>query len=277
MRDILAYASNHQTFTPSLCYAAALAKQFEARLNALYVQEPITYLPTYAAIGLVAEIARFTEEEVEAARQNGARFTRWASDRGVAENDWMVVEGALKPVLAEICNWHDLLVLGVGGDSGWGSVGRVGELLLSCGAPCVVVPERSAIPTSEARLASIAVAWNGSPESVRVIHAALPLLARADRVTLIDGETVDPTANLVRFSPMRIEPYLARHGVKVVRRRLEVGGDEAGAALLAAAHEAQADLLVMGAYGKSRFSEWLLGGATRHVLEYATLPLFMRH
>ena len=76
---------------------------------------------------------------------------------------------------------------------------------------------------------------------------------------------------------MRIEPYLARHGVKVVRRRLEVGGDEAGAALLAAAHEAQADLLVMGAYGKSRFSEWLLGGATRHVLEYATLPLFVRH
>jgi len=34
---------------------------------------------------------------------------------------------------------------------------------------------------------------------------------------------------------------------------------------------------VMGAYGRARFSEWIFGGATRHVLEHARLPLFMRH
>jgi nucleotide-binding universal stress UspA family protein len=277
MRDILVYASNHETFPASVQYAAGLAKQFDAQLNAIYVQEPITYLPTYAAMELVAEIIRFTEEQVEEAKRNRAKFKQWASDRGIAGNDWMVAEGMLKPVLAETCNWHDLLVLGVGGEAGWGSVGRVGELLLTCGAPCIVVPERQDASVPDANLDSIAVAWNGSPESVRVIHAALPLLARAKRVTLIDGEFVDPEIRFTRFSPMQIEAYLAQHGVTVEKRRLEVSDDKAGEALLAAAREAGAGLLVMGAYGKSRFSEWFFGGATRHVLEHATMPLFMRH
>jgi nucleotide-binding universal stress UspA family protein len=277
MRDILVYASNHETFPASMQYAAGLAKQFNAQLNAIYVQEPITYLPTYAAMELVAEIIRFTEEQVEEANRNRVKFKKWASDRGVAGNDWMVAEGMLKPVLAETCNWHDLLVLGVGGESGWSSVGRVGELLLTCGAPCIVVPEGLGASVAEASLDSIVVAWNGSPESVRVVHSALPLLTRAKRVTLIDGEFVDPEIRFTRFSPMQIESYLAQHGVVVIKRRLEVSDDKAGEALLAAAREAQAELLVMGAYGKSRFSEWFLGGATRHVLEHATMPLFMRH
>jgi len=58
---------------------------------------------------------------------------------------------------------------------------------------------------------------------------------------------------------------------------LEASDDNAGPAILAAAAGASADILVMGAYGRSRFSEWMLGGVTLHVLENAALPLFLRH
>jgi nucleotide-binding universal stress UspA family protein len=277
MHDILAYAGNHETFTPSLQYAASLANQLDARVDMLYVQEPITILPSSAAMGLVAEIAKFTSEQIETAKRNQAKFRRWAADRGASNSDWMVIEGMLRLVLAETCNWHDLLVLGIGGETKWGSVARLGEVLLTCGVPCILVPEGPSASPPTANLSSIAIAWSGSPESVRAIHAALPLLKRAGHVTVIDGEFVDPQIHLTRFSPMEIGSYLARHGIKFTKRRLEISDERAGEALLATARDFKADLLVMGAYGKSRFSEWFFGGATRHVLEHANMPLFMRH
>jgi len=109
------------------------------------------------------------------------------------------------------------------------------------------------------------------------VHAALPFLRRAERVVLIHGETVDPSITFTRIPPFDVEAYLAQHGVKIEKRLIDVSDDKAGEALLAIAGEVHADVLVMGAYGRTRFSEWFFGGATRYVLEQATIPLFMRH
>ena len=69
----------------------------------------------------------------------------------------------------------------------------------------------------------------------------------------------------------------ARHGVTIALRRLarEAGG--VGDTLLAAAADAGADMLVMGAYGHSRFREFVFGGATRHVLRHMTMPTLLSH
>ncbi len=274
MHDILVYASNYRTFTPSMHYAAGLAKLFGARLNAIYVQEPVTIVPSYAALELVAEIQKFTDEQIAAAGEQRAKFHAWASGLGVVEHDWLIAEGRVRQTMAEACNWHDLLVLGLRGESEWGGVAQAGEILLTCGTPCIVVPEDC---PHAADLKSIAVAWNGTPESVRAMHAALPLLKRAERVTLLHGEFVDPFVTFTQIPPMDVDAYLGRHGVKFEKRKLEASDDRAGEALLSMAGQAHADLLVMGAYGRTRFSEWFFGGATRHVLEHAAIPLFMRH
>ena len=47
--------------------------------------------------------------------------------------------------------------------------------------------------------------------------------------------------------------------------------------LLDAALGAAANLLVMGAYGRTRFSEWVFGGATRSLLRDAPFPVFLRN
>jgi len=274
MRDILVYASNHSAFTPSMHYAAEMAKQFGTALNALYVQEPVTIVPSYAAMELLAEIRKFTDEQIAAARVQRERFRAWATEIGIKTNDWTIVEASMRQAIAETCNWHDLLVLGMRGESEWGGVAQVGEILLTCGAPCIVVPEDR---SSAAKFGTIAIAWNGRPESVRAVHAALPLLKRAERVVLIHGEATDPFITFTRIPPFDVEAYLAQHSVKIEKRPLDVSDDKAGEALLAVASEVHADLLVMGAYGRTRFSEWFFGGATRHVLEHATMPLFMRH
>jgi nucleotide-binding universal stress UspA family protein len=50
-----------------------------------------------------------------------------------------------------------------------------------------------------------------------------------------------------------------------------------GERLVADAVAAGADLLVMGAYGRSRMRETIFGGATRSVLHESALPVLMAH
>jgi hypothetical protein len=189
------------------------------------------------------EFCAFVAEEVKSAQRAEPAFCKWAGERGAPRARWQVAEGQLSEVLAYVANWHDLLILESGTRAPWSSISELGEVLLTCGVPCVLVPDSY---TRAVSFETIAVAWNGSMESIRAIHAAMALLKRAKRIVLIHGE--------------RTAPY-----------------DLVGSELLTAAWESRADMLVMGAYGRARFSEWVFGGATRHVLEHAKLPVFMRH
>ena len=71
--------------------------------------------------------------------------------------------------------------------------------------------------------------------------------------------------------------YLARHGVKALASHQSGTGVEIGAQILSRAADADADLIVMGAYGHSRLREIVLGGATRSILEAMTVPVLMSH
>ena len=50
-----------------------------------------------------------------------------------------------------------------------------------------------------------------------------------------------------------------------------------GDLLLSEAADLGADMIVVGAYGHSRLREFILGGASRHILEYMTVLVFMSH
>ena len=113
----------------------------------------------------------------------------------------------------------------------------------------------------------VLVAWNGKREAARAAHDALPFLRAAERVVLcavgeVAGAGLDDAAGMLR-----------RHGVPVRAERVAGGDLHAGEILLARAAADRADLLVLGAYGHSRLRELVLGGATRHVLHHATLPV----
>lgn len=120
------------------------------------------------------------------------------------------------------------------------------------------------------------VAWDGSATAARAIAAALPLLKRADQIDLVilnprdkpDAHGEQPGADMALF--------LSRHGisVNVIIRETRVG---AGEALLSIAADEGADLIVMGAYGHTRFREMVLGGATRDLLASMTVPVLMAH
>lgn len=146
-------------------------------------------------------------------------------------------------------------------------------VLLNCARPVLVVPAAGLQGPFGKR---IAVAWNGSANAVRAITSAIPLMRSAEQVNLVvfNSDTEEDIHGKVPGADMAL--YLARHGVRVEVTATDTDED-AGEALLAYAADNSIDLIVMGAYGRSRFREILLGGATRTVLRASPLPLWMAH
>lgn len=175
-------------------------------------------------------------------------------------------------LLAYASNWHDALVLPLdaASEDPWVAPGGVARVMLAVDCPCIVLP-RAAQPVFP--VDTIAVAWNGSPEAIRALHASAPLLASARRIAMLMGR---PKTGPDLRPAFALEAWLGRICARVEYHTLDEDAQD-GAGILRSAAGCNAGLLVMGAYGRSRAAEWLLGGVTRHVLEHATLPLLMRH
>lgn len=147
------------------------------------------------------------------------------------------------------------------------------EVVINAGRPVLVVPYAGSF---DAVGNDVLICWDASREAARAVADALPFLAAADRVRLlvvnasptVDGHGAEPGAD--------VAIYLARHGVKVevVQERTEL---EVSIAILNRAADYGSDLIVMGAYGHSRFREMLLGGATRAILDTMTAPVLLSH
>ena len=117
----------------------------------------------------------------------------------------------------------------------------------------------------------IAIAWNGSREAARAMTLALPLMAAAKKVSVmtVAGEKLELTGS-------HVLSYLNDHDIN--GEHLEIkAGHNIGESLVAGAATCGADCLLMGAYGSSRGRELVLGGATQHVVDHASIPVLMAH
>jgi nucleotide-binding universal stress UspA family protein len=268
MHDILLPTTDAYDRNAASVYAAQLAAGLRASLSALYIVQPFLGGPDFNSPGVIAEAVGYLLEQRKAAVEGAEPFLDWAQRQGVEGPRWETSDAPFARAVATAACWHDVIVLQADVDRETGRAATLGEVLLTCGRPCIVVRGVSAAPPRR-----IAVAWNGSGECIRAVHSALGLLQRADDVVVLQSE---PTAQSAALLP-RIDAYLERHGIRAIRHPHKIGDRAPGESLLLAAEANNADLLVMGAYGHSRFSEWVLGGATRHVLEHARLPVFLRH
>lgn len=231
---------------------------YYAGANAMVLQETLQRAHAEAA-----EI----QEHVNATL--GRTGARWASDKGVVQ-------------LADIgrhvgfhARFSDLVVLPrpYGKDRGPEVEAVVEAALFEGRAPVLVVPDTGAVkPEPE----TVLVAWNESAEAMTAIRKALPFLKTANVVRIV---VIDPPAH----GPERSDPggllgqMLARHGVTCEIDVLSKTLNRVSDVINRHASDTGADLVVMGAYGHSRFREAILGGATRNMLEKAAVPVFLAH
>jgi nucleotide-binding universal stress UspA family protein len=121
---------------------------------------------------------------------------------------------------------------------------------------------------------NIAIAWKPTLEAARAVATAMPFLALAKQIDVI---SIVEEAHATDESGARLVATLARHGLEARARQLRPASNSAVDALLGAATEVSADLLVMGGYGHSRWREWVLGGFTQQILRSAPLAVLMTH
>jgi nucleotide-binding universal stress UspA family protein len=146
-------------------------------------------------------------------------------------------------------------------------------VVLNSGRPVLIVPYVGRFENIGNR---VLIAWDASMAATRTITNAIPLLKRAQIVEVVVFNPQEQPQAHGMMPGSDIALYLARHNIKVevLLRNTE---EDIGTALLSLATDLNADLLVMGGYGHSRFREILLGGVTRTVLETMTIPVLMSH
>jgi len=142
-------------------------------------------------------------------------------------------------------------------------------VLFESGRPAVVVPY---IQREGLKLSHVLVCWDGSHHAARAVADSLPFLLRAEKVeivTVASGEDELAGADLGE--------HLARHGLNVEVKRLVAARVDISNVILSYAADCSADFIVMGGYGHSRLREFVLGGATRGMLQSMTVPVLMAH
>jgi nucleotide-binding universal stress UspA family protein len=255
--------------------AIRVARQFDAHLVGLNALTR-TELPGYVLAGAggmpIADIQKRLANEQ--AMRAEAVFSKAVAAAGLAAAEWRTSElDAVEAVMLH-GRYADLIVLGQPGDTDASGVqsGFAEQVMLEAGRPVLMVPYVGSFPTLGKR---ILVGWNASREAIRAVTDAIPFLRQAEAVEVI---AINPRAGEHGALPGGdIALDLARHGVRV-----DVNVDHAvkiddGAEILSRAADFSADLIVMGAYGRSRFRELVMGGASRTLINSMTVPVLLSH
>ncbi|WP_028228556.1 universal stress protein [Paraburkholderia ferrariae] len=267
-KTLLVHLDDSERCAVRRAFALDLAERFDAHLIGFYL--PHTAWPARAP----AADSRTPEERCELAR---TQFLEAAARAGRSV-EWR----APWPCDAVVATLHarhaDLLVLGQNenGDRGLQASERfVTHLVMTAARPAIVVPQAGDFPAPGQ---NVLIAWDGSREAARAASDALPLLRRANAVSI---EMIVPHRESAR---MRAEEelldaaaWLDLHGIYASFHESAARGFETGAAILSRASDVHADLIVAGAYAHARIEERVLGGVTRTLLESMTVPVLLSH
>lgn len=270
----------------ALAAGLGIARRFQAHLSALFVRiDPIDAIPIVGEGVSPAVIDQLTEAaaaEIDrqraaatatfeaACRAAGIPIAERAPDLRGPSAVWREEIGRRDEVVPRRARVCDLVVFGRAQDDASPDRAAVLEAtLFGAGRPLLLVPSEPPAEIGE----RVVIAWNDGAEAARAVAGALPFLDSAKAVHVL-------TAGTRRTAPevgQDLVGYLQWRGIAADCEQVASTNGPVAEALLQAAAGIGADLLVMGGYGRTRLSELVLGGVTRHVLSHPTIPVLMAH
>ncbi|WP_282076908.1 universal stress protein [Epibacterium ulvae] len=276
-KSLLTVITDPETALVPLTQLTILSSLFDAHADALCLGIDQTQL----GIDYGATNATLWQESLLQARKDAKKLHELASTV-LARNevnfgtlDEVSLIGDLARAVARHGRFTDLIVLNkpYGPQDISENEALVEAGLFQSAAPVLVVPEDRLLQRVPRH---VVIGWNESSEALTAIRKSLPFLQRAEsvHVAVIDP----PRRSLERSDPGgQLCQMLARHGVSCEIDVLSQSLPRTSDVLLRHAEDKNAELLVMGAYGHSRFREAILGGATRNILEQMDRPVLMAH
>jgi nucleotide-binding universal stress UspA family protein len=256
-------------------YAVSVADAFGAHVAGMaFAYEPV--IPGTVMGSVPAELIEASLAESRKAAEDAiARFDQAAGRAGVSFES-RVLDATLvaaADLFGRIARRFDLSVVAQAEpDKAAGEDLIIEAALFQSGRPMIVVPY---IQRTGLVLERVLVCWDGGRTAARAIGDAIPFLTRAKAVDVVTVATEPGKGDEISGADMG--RHLARHGLKVEVKRIVAPDIDVANAILSYAADSAADFMVMGGYGHSRLREFILGGATRGILQSMTVPVLMSH
>lgn len=284
MRTILVPLEESDVLPSILESALIVANRFNSYIEGLYEQPGLTEV-VVAGEGLGVTppdlVETFQQQEKERAVRAHELFEAFMKEKGVpldgggspqdrSTAGWVEEEMPGRDLVGNRGRLFDLIVVGRPvRSSATPTMSLLEAALFETGRPILIAPPKP--PSALGR--NVVISWNGSYETPRCITFAMPLLLSADKVTVLqveEGMVPGPSAADATI-------HLRRNGINAEAVAVEAGRRTAGEAVLEEAEKLGADLLVKGAYTRSRIRQMIFGGITSHILDAAEMPVLMCH
>jgi nucleotide-binding universal stress UspA family protein len=280
MKTILIPTEDHDAMPAVLEGARLMAQIFDSYMEGFAVRPSPG---TYVTVEPVSSLAISGAFEADTSKQAKADFEAFMQAHRVPPGGaapatysygWPRAEAAEDAYIGSYGRVFDLIVLGRPGSAPENPrMPPLESALFDAGRPVLIVPKTA--PKAIGR--NVLVAWNRSTEQAHTNSFALPLLQRAEKVTVLmveGGATSGPSGEDATL-------HLRRNGVKAEALTLKKSDRNSGEAIgeitLEQAASLGCDLVIKSAYTQSRLRQMIFGGATRHILANATLPVLMAH
>lgn len=273
-KDISLFLEAEPGWEARLHYAGGLAARWQAHLAATFVPEALELdiHGSYARGGALTHMLQSHSARMQAAEaEMHAALEAMKAELGL-DTSWSRADHEWGDGLMLRARYSDLALIGPGerGSKPRTLLSFAQDSIFASGRPVLLLPEDW---PAERLPRHIVIGWNGSSESARAVANAMAFLRLADRVdvVLVSGAGVHTREG---FDPgVALQTHLARHGVPADLHVVE--HHQAGPTILDFTAQAGGDLIVMGAYGHSKFAETIFGGATRFLLTHADVPTLL--
>ncbi len=274
MKTILVPMENHEAMRAALDTALLVARRSNSYIEGLAL--PLLTME-YVGLDMMVPVVDTAKPEEEA-KKSRLIFDSFMQKHGVPRSTettkglscgWLDMVPKSENIVGNYGRVFDVIVMNRPDENTSGLYRRAIESgLFESGRPILLAP-----PSPPKQFATnVMIAWNRSTEQARAIALALPLLQKADRITVL---TVNGGAEVPGPSPDRLMQYLKRNEIIAEPMTVELGGGNTGEAILAAAGSMNCDLLIKGAYTQSRLRQIIFGGTTQHILKNAVLPVLL--
>jgi nucleotide-binding universal stress UspA family protein len=241
--------------------AAGLADLFQAHLIGIAGWAPMSVFLADEAVNDPAPVDMHLQDMKSLLEQKGKEFRAAVGSNGRSV-EWRSILDFPTEAVAREARAADLVI--IGNEKENRDPFRAldpGSLLLKSGRPVMVVP-RSVTSFSPRR---IAIAWKDVREARRAVADALPFLQKAESVMIVEvSEGGD--GNQALQNARDVARYVGRHRIEIVTERVRPADVTAANSLLRLIADENINLIVAGAYGRSRLGEWAFGGVTRDLL-----------
>jgi nucleotide-binding universal stress UspA family protein len=285
IKTILVQLTGDRSDESTLETAYLVARLFDAHLECLHICTDWRAIATRSAVHDIS--GPIVSEEFFASFEWETEATRWRARLHLVEFckrrqlsvsyprplsgrvsvTWREISGDPWLTTTQEARFYDIVV-----SARRDGIDDLGSLILNAGRPVLLAPHQ----TPENLAPTIAIAWKETAEAARAIIAAMPLLAKADRIHVLSVEDGGGSAATME-SAEREAKQLRWHGLDTEAHYVISDDYTVAGAIVKSARDNRADLIVSGSYGHSRLSELVLGGVTRDLLRESLLPVFLFH